>query len=142
MSLKRIKCEKIISDKIQHIGQDFSLYRNIKIFHDIGIIKEIITDNMTYYELKIYSKRPLYIHFQCAQCNVIIDIDEKDVVLKYLKIHNFIEESNDLEIYDANSMLIGLCEKCRGKTNAKTHFISKYCRIIPLDGISSREVNK
>ena len=56
-----------------------TVYRNVKIFNGIGIVKGIVVDGVSYYELKIYSKKPLHIHFQCVKCNDIIDIDERKV---------------------------------------------------------------
>ena len=90
-----------------------TVYRNVKIFNSIGIVKEIVVDGVSYYELKIYSKKPLHIHFQCVKCNDIIDIDERKVALEYLKVNKAIEDMNDLDIYDVNIMLIGLCKRCR-----------------------------
>jgi len=90
-----------------------TIYRNVKIFCSIGIVKEIVVDGGSYYELKIYSKKPLHIHFQCVKCNDIIDIDEREVALKYLELNKTIEDINDLEIYDANIMFVGLCKRCR-----------------------------
>lgn len=90
-----------------------TVYRNVKIFSSIGIVKEIVVDGVSYYELKIYSKKPLHIHFQCVKCNDIIDIDERKVALEYLKLNKAIEDINDLEIYDVNIMLVGLCKRCR-----------------------------
>lgn len=102
-----------------------TVYRTVKIFSSIGILKEIVVDGISYYELKIYSKKPLHIHFQCIKCNDIIDIDEREIALEYLKLNKNIEDKNDLEIYDANIMLIGLCKKCRGERNAKTDKMQK-----------------
>lgn len=90
-----------------------TVYRNVKIFNGIGIVKGIVVDGVSYYELKIYSKKPLHIHFQCVKCNDIIDIDEKEIALEYLKLNKTIEDINDLKIYDANIMFIGLCKRCR-----------------------------
>ncbi|WHH61102.1 transcriptional repressor [Petroclostridium sp. X23] len=90
-----------------------TIYRSVKIFGSIGIVKEIVVNGVSYYELKIYSKKPLHIHFQCVKCNDIIDIDERKVALEYLKLNKMVEDINDLEIYDANIMLIGLCKRCR-----------------------------
>lgn len=35
-----------------------TVYRNVKLFHNMGIINEILVDRVAHYELKIYSKRP------------------------------------------------------------------------------------
>jgi Fur family ferric uptake transcriptional regulator len=90
-----------------------TVYRNVKIFSSIGIVKEIVVDGVSYYELKIYSKKPLHIHFQCVKCNDIIDIDERKVALEYLELNKTVGDINDLEIYDVDIMFIGLCKKCR-----------------------------
>ena len=71
-------------------------------------------DGISYYELKIYSKKPLHLHFQCVKCNDIIDIDEREIALDYLKLNKTIEDKNDLEINDVDIMFIGLCKRCRG----------------------------
>lgn len=91
-----------------------TVYRNVRIFSSIGIVKEISVDGVSYYELKIYSKKPLHLHFQCVKCNDIIDINEREVALEYLKLNKAIEDTNDLEIYDVDIMFIGLCKRCRG----------------------------
>lgn len=99
-----------------------TVYRNVKIFSSMGIVKEIVVDGVSYYELKIYSKKPLHLHFQCVKCNDIIDIDERKVALEYLRLNETIENLSDLEIYDIDIMFIGLCKRCRGRiSNGKAN---------------------
>lgn len=109
---RHLSVEEIYQRLKKNIGLA-TIYRNINIFNSIGIVKEIVVDGVSYYELKIYSKKPLHIHFQCVKCNDIIDIDEKEIALEYIKLNKKIEDINDLEIYDANIMFIGLCKRCR-----------------------------
>lgn len=90
-----------------------TIYRTMSLFTTIGIVKEIQADGMSYYELKMYSKKPLHIHFKCIECNRIIDVDNTGAEIKYLKLNREIEESKKLQIHDANIMLIGLCDKCK-----------------------------
>ena len=71
--------------------------------------------------MKIFSGKPLHIHFKCNKCNSIIDIDSKSLVLDYLRLNNKTEKENDLTVFDADIMLIGLCSKCRENKNAKTN---------------------
>ncbi|CAH2211854.1 Fur family transcriptional regulator [Tepidibacter aestuarii] len=89
-----------------------TVYRTMNLFTTIGIIKEIHVDGISYYELKMYSKKPLHIHFKCYKCNSIIDVDNSSVEIKYLKLNREIGENEKLQIHDANIMLIGLCDKC------------------------------
>lgn len=106
--------------KGKHIGLA-TIYRNLKFFKEIGIIKEIVVKEKTYYEMKLYSKKPLHIHFECYKCNDIIDIDDRDAVYDYLKISQKVGEKYNMCFYDANIMLFGLCEKCREGKNAETN---------------------
>ncbi|SHH22888.1 Fur family transcriptional regulator [Tepidibacter thalassicus] len=90
-----------------------TVYRTLSLFSEIGIVKEINIDGVSYYELKMYSKKPLHIHFQCVKCNSIIDIDDNNLNLQYLKICREIENKNNVDIYDIDIMLVGICDKCK-----------------------------
>lgn len=107
---------KEIYEKVKNRNVGFAtVYRSLKLFNELGIIKEINIDNVSYYEMKIFSKKPLHIHFKCSKCDNIIDIDNKDLNLEYIKLNNKVEEKNnvDVDVYDVNIMLIGVCNKCK-----------------------------
>ncbi|WP_330375458.1 Fur family transcriptional regulator [Inediibacterium massiliense] len=92
-----------------------TVYRALKVFVELGIVKEINMNGISYYEMKIFSGKPLHIHFQCHRCNTIMDIDSQKINSDYLKLNRIIEKENNLEIYDSNIMFIGICSKCREK---------------------------
>ena len=94
-----------------------TVYRTLKVFTQLGIAKEININGISYYELKIYSKKPLHIHFKCINCNSIID---SNINLEFIRINNYIEKTKNLDINDVNIILVGLCSKCREDKNAKT----------------------
>lgn len=98
--------------KEKHIGFA-TVYRTLKIFNELGIVKEININGISYYELKIFSGKPLHIHFKCSKCNNIIDIYSQNLNFDYIKLNKKVEEENNLEIYDSNIMFIGICSKCR-----------------------------
>lgn len=98
-----------------------TVYRSLKMFSELNIIKEISINGVNYYEMKIFSGKPLHIHFKCIKCNSIMDIDNKSLELDYLRLNNKVEKENNLIVSDANIMLIGLCTKCREDENAKTN---------------------
>ncbi len=98
-----------------------TVYRSLKLFERLGIVKEIPMDGVKYYELKIYSKKPLHIHFKCSNCNVIIDIDDADINLDYIKLNQKVEMKRELEVNDVNITLLGLCKKCREELHGKTN---------------------
>ncbi|MHB8130416.1 MAG: Fur family transcriptional regulator [Mobilitalea sp.] len=100
-----------------------TVYRNLKLFEKLGIIKVIPLDGVNYYELKIYSKKPLHIHFKCSKCNVMIDIDDTNIILEYIKLYQKVERKTGYEVNDANITLLGVCNICREEQNAKTNEI-------------------
>ncbi|MCC9295117.1 Fur family transcriptional regulator [Clostridium sp. MT-14] len=97
-----------------------TVYRTLKIFTRLGITKEININGISYYELKIYSRKPLHIHFKCIHCNDIIDIDDSNINLELIKLNNYIEKAKNIDIEDVNIVLSGICSKCREEKNAKT----------------------
>ncbi len=96
-----------------------TVYRALKTFNELGIVKEINVNGISYYEMKIFSGKPLHIHFKCYKCNSIIDIDSQSLNFDYLKLNKKIEQENNLEIYDSNIMFVGLCRKCREDLNCQ-----------------------
>ncbi|MBY6929023.1 Fur family transcriptional regulator [Clostridium botulinum] len=109
---------KEIYDRVKHnrIGIT-TVYRSLKTFNELGIVKEINVNGISYYEIKIFSGNPLHIHFKCSKCNSIIDIEDNFLNLEYIKLNKKIEEKNNLEIDDLNIMLIGTCSKCKEDMN-------------------------
>lgn len=105
---------KEIYERIEekHIGLA-TVYRALKVFNQLGIVKEININGISYYEMKIFSGKPLHIHFKCYKCGSIIDIDSRKLNSEYLKLNRIIQLENNLEIYDSNIMFIGLCDKCK-----------------------------
>lgn len=89
-----------------------TVYRNIKLFGDLGILKEIKIEDKSCYELKMYAKKPLHIHLICEKCGRIRDVDDKDIVLKYVKMNKLIEKTYEVEIFDTDIMFHGLCKDC------------------------------
>ena len=105
---------KEIYDKIIDKNVGFAtIYRSLKLFNELDIIKEINIDNISYYEMKLFSGKPLHIHFKCSKCGSIIDIDNKDLNLEYIKLNKKVEDENNLDVFDVNIMLIGTCSKCK-----------------------------
>lgn len=112
---KHLSAEEVYEElKLKDVGIA-TIYRNIKIFVDLDILKEFKVDDTNYYELKMYGKKPLHIHFKCENCGCIEDIIDKKIIIQYLKINNLIEESQESQIFDADIMFRGLCKNCINK---------------------------
>ena len=108
LSVKEIY-EKI---KSENIGLA-TVYRTLKLFNQLGIVKEININGASFYEMKIFSGNPLHIHFKCEKCNSIIDVYSENINFDYIKLNSKIEAENHIEINDADIMFTGLCSKCR-----------------------------
>ncbi|MGH4141061.1 Fur family transcriptional regulator [Clostridium sp.] len=92
-----------------------TVYRALKVFNELGIVKEININGISYYEMKIFSGKPLHIHFKCCKCGSIIDLDSQSLNLDYLKLNKKMEKEKNLEIYDSNIIFVGICSECKEK---------------------------
>ena len=109
---KHLSAEEIYN-MMKHKGIGIStVYRNLNLFVDLKILKELKFDDTSYYELKMYARKPLHIHFKCEECGDIKDIVDKEIILKYLKVDNLVEEKYIVEINDVDIMFHGLCNNC------------------------------
>lgn len=105
---------KDIYDKLKqkNIGLA-TIYRSLNLFIELNIIKKVEIDNITYYEMKIFSKNPFHIHFKCSKCGSIIDINNKDINIDYIGIIRKVELEEHFEIEDSDIMFKGICDKCK-----------------------------
>ena len=102
-----------IRDSLRCMGIGIStVYRNLNLFVNLRILAEFKIDDINYYELQIYAKKPLHIHFKCEKCEVVKDIVDRKIILEHLKINNLIEEKYFMEINDVDIMYYGLCGEC------------------------------
>lgn len=109
---KHLTAERI-HEKLKPSGVGLAtIYRNIKIFVDLGIISEVKVEGISYYELKMHTKKPLHIHLQCTNCGAIEDIINQDILMEYTKINQLIEEDRGCEIHDMDIMIHGTCKDC------------------------------
>lgn len=109
---KHLSVEEV-NDILKYKGIGIStVYRTTKLFSNLGILKEFKVDDTNYYELKMFAKKPLHIHFKCKKCGDIKDIVDKDIIFSYLKINNLIQEKYFVEIDDVDIMFCGLCDNC------------------------------
>ena len=97
--------------KVNNIGIA-TLYRNLDSFKNLGIITEINVEGKAYYEMKIFGRKPIHIHFKCTNCGKIMDIEDNKLYHEYLKLNRLIEE-RDLLIYDSDFTFKGICSDCK-----------------------------
>lgn len=90
-----------------------TVYRNIEIFKQIGVIKEINIDNTRLYELSIYSKKKLHIHFKCSTCKTLKEYDDMFLINALLEQKNYIEEKYQDQMDDMTIIITGKCRECK-----------------------------
>jgi len=90
-----------------------TVYRNLALFHSLGIIQEIMIKGKSYYEINKHSKKDLHIHFKCTRCHSIIDIDYNNLNCQCHNLNDSVESNYNMVVFDSSIMLIGLCDKCR-----------------------------
>lgn len=98
-----------------------TIYRNIDIFRKSNIIKEITINNSRYYELDIYSKKKLHIHFQCYCCGVIKEYKDQQLVREMIEQRDFIENNYHDTIDDITIVMKGICRECHEKDQVMNH---------------------
>lgn len=96
-------------------GQDLSLptiYRNLELFEEAGIVSEFVYKNAKVYELKLYNEKQFHIHFTCEQCGLIYEYDDIQVFKWMLEKKEIIETVYEDKVKDISVMMTGICKKC------------------------------
>ena len=90
-----------------------TVYRNIEIFKDTGVIKELPIHNERYYELEIYSGKKMHIHFQCQSCGIIKEFSDLELKKLMIEERDFIEAKYGDRINDITIVMSGTCKACQ-----------------------------
>ncbi|MBM7560799.1 Fur family transcriptional regulator [Fusibacter tunisiensis] len=90
-----------------------TVYRNIDMLREMGIIKEITLENDRYYELDLFSGKKMHIHFKCHKCGIIKEYDSSEVKRMMLEQRDFLEKTYGDYIEDVSIVMQGICETCR-----------------------------
>lgn len=90
-----------------------TVYRNIEIFKETGVIKELPIHNERYYELEIYSGKKMHIHFQCQSCGIIKEYSDLELKKLMIEERDFIEVNHGDRINDITIVMSGTCKVCQ-----------------------------
>lgn len=96
-----------VYEKMREIFPNVSLatvYRNLKHMIEVGIAREIYTDNSSRFDANMTE----HYHFMCRRCNKLIDIFPEGVSseVKKMKKLGFEIDRYDLSVY-------GVCNECK-----------------------------
>ena len=90
-----------------------TIYRNLIILEEVGVLKKINITNTSYYELDKSGKHKVQIHAKCVKCNKIIDINEEAISES---LDSLIEKSKKkINVKSASIVLSGVCKECEMK---------------------------
>ena len=85
-----------------------TVYRNLKSLLKKKIIREILTDEKSFYEIDCNIHNPIHPHFECVKC-------KKIYCLKPLSAQDTISLSHytDFEINSIEITIKGICNECK-----------------------------
>lgn len=87
-----------------------SIYRNIPLIMECGLIKDVwFEDGHMHYE-HIYGHGP-HCHLRCIKCGKVVEFVDRDLK----DIETRIGKENDFQVIDHRLDLTGYCSKCRDK---------------------------
>ncbi len=90
-----------------------TVYRNISIFKQLGIVKEVVIQDDHYYELDMYSQKKLHIHFRCKLCGQIKEYADRKIFKDMIQQKEVIENAFQDEIEDITIVMTGTCKQCK-----------------------------
>lgn len=85
-----------------------SIYRNIPLIMECGLIKEVWHENGHMHYEHIYGHAH-HCHIRCIRCGKVIEFFEKQL----RQIEKRLAEQYDFEIVDHNLDIIGYCSECK-----------------------------
>lgn len=86
-----------------------TIYRNLKLFDELGLCNKALIKGETYYELKFSDEKKHY-HFRCEKCHRIIEIPASRFNDQMKELSNAL----GVTINDSQISLSGLCNQCKG----------------------------
>ncbi|MGM0379043.1 MAG: Fur family transcriptional regulator [Bacillota bacterium] len=99
---------KQICNSIQdpNLGQA-TVYRNIKLFSNLDIIRKLNFGKYDFYELDMDKRN--HHHLICSECGKILEIDFKSL----MDLKKEIQQKYDFEISYCNLKFFGMCKNCK-----------------------------
>ncbi|GCD10723.1 Fur family transcriptional regulator [Clostridium tagluense] len=100
--------------KNENIGVS-TIYRNIIILEEAGILKRINIANTNYYTLEKIGNNKFHIHAECIKCNKIIDISEGEISEISNVLIKELNKKQKITVISTSVVLSGICEECKLK---------------------------
>ena len=90
-----------------------TVYRNLDLMVRLGVIKEIEIHHDRFYELVLYSRKKLHMHFQCRICGQIKEYSNPDIFKSMIDQRDYLESVYGDDIDDITIIMKGTCSACK-----------------------------
>ncbi|MCD4734865.1 MAG: transcriptional repressor [Bacteroidales bacterium] len=98
--------EREIQQKLTGVCDRATIYRNLKLFTNVGLLHQIATeDSVTKFTIKKYPDE--HLHFKCSGCGTISCLTNSKIN-GYELPEGFIKQ-------DVQFLIIGICHECNNK---------------------------
>jgi Fur family transcriptional regulator, ferric uptake regulator len=98
---------------VKHQGISLpTVYRNIDVLTNMGIIKELSIHNERYYELYLFSQKKMHMHFKCSRCGLLKEYNDQHVFKEMILQRDYIEENYKDSVEDITIIMNGVCSQC------------------------------
>lgn len=88
-----------------------TVYRSIKILKDNDIIEQVLFDDKSLFELKVFGQKSVHAHFNCRRCNELVDYTNAELSKTILKNMFKLEEKYKFRIKSVEVIMSGVCNK-------------------------------
>ncbi len=96
-----------------------TVYRCVDLLKKTDVIKEINIKDGRFYELHMFSRKKLHIHFQCTQCQKIKEYNDRHVFKEMLRQKEYIEHTYEDTIEDITIVTKGICRECAARLKSQ-----------------------
>lgn len=90
-----------------------TVYRNLDLMVRLGVIKEIEIHHDRFYELDLYSRKKLHMHFQCRICGQIKEYSNPEIFKSMIDQRDYLESMYGDDIDDITIVMKGTCSACK-----------------------------
>jgi len=92
-----------------------TLYRNLRLLEEVGVLKKINISNINYYELEKAGSQKFHVHAKCVKCNKIIDISEGEISESLNGLMEKLNKNQKITVSSTSVVLSGICKECELK---------------------------
>lgn len=90
-----------------------SIYRNVEILEELGIVSQVVIHNEAYYELKLFSHKRFHLHFSCIKCGKLKEYTDSELIKRIFEQKTYISQNFGDEVMNFSIVYEGICSECK-----------------------------